>query len=117
MAAAPKGHNFTGKLSKFVNRVINTRRLDPSYETNLYDYAEDFLRDLNSDTFPRLKEYRADPEDIENNLIKFPGDMIGWGKIGYESSGQVVPYGVNDNLAFNSRIELTPDTEIGRAHV
>jgi hypothetical protein len=101
-------HNFTGPLSKFVNRIINNRRLSAEVETNLYDYAEDFLRDLNNDTFPTIKEFRIDPKNIVNNVVNFPADMIGWGKIAYESGTQVVPLGNNDNLAFNNRIEITP---------
>lgn len=104
-----KTHNFTRPLSKLVNQIINNRRLSVEAETNLYDYAETFLRDLNSDTFPTIKEYRVDKQDIENNIIIFPSDMIGWGKIGYESGSQVVPLGNNDNLAFNNNLEVTPD--------
>lgn len=107
--AEQKSHSFTAPLSKVVNRLINSRRLSDEVETNLYDYAEMFLRDLNSDTFSTIKEFTIDKQDIENNIIIFPSDMIGWSKIGYMSGSQVVPLGNNDNLAFNNNLEVTPD--------
>jgi len=99
-------YNFTVPLGRLVSRLMSNMKLSDEDEENLYDYAEDFLRDLNSDTFPRTKVYEDDV--LPSSVINFPKDMLGWSKIGYKSGSQVVPLGNNDNLAFNDNLEVTP---------
>lgn len=102
MQSAPEAVSYssTRTLGYIIAKVMTNMRLSDEDENNLYNYAEDFLRDLNCDTFPRVKEYRQNLP-IKNNIIVFPKDFMGWLKIGYESGNQVVPMGNNDNLAFN----------------
>lgn len=108
--AETQSYDFTRTLGYLISKVKQNLKMDDGNDINFYNYAEDFLRDLNSDTFPRIKEYRADTP-IDNNVIIVPTDWNGWTKIGYESGSQVVPLGNNDNLAFNSKIEISPSSD------
>jgi hypothetical protein len=94
--------HYTQTLKKIVGKVMRQMRLPEDDEDRLYDYAEDFLRDLNNDTFPTVKEFngKANP----NKTITFPPDFIDWLKMGYQVGTQIAPLAKSENLALNGKV-------------
>lgn len=92
---------FTQTLENLVAKVMRQMRLPEDDEDRLYDYAEDFLRDLNNDTFHKVKVY--DGKASPNKTIPFPADFIDWLKIGYQVGTQIAPLSKSENMAINNR--------------
>jgi len=101
------GVNFTQPLENIVAKVTRQMRLPEDDEDRLYDYAEDFLRDLNNDTFQKIKNYQGTIPP--NKMIPFPGDFIDWIKIGYQVGTQIAPLGKSENLAMNNTNASVPN--------
>jgi hypothetical protein len=97
---------FTQTLENVVAKVMRQMRLPEDDEDRLYDYAEDFLRDLNNDTFHKIKVYEG--KINPNKTITFPPDFIDWMKMGYQVGSQIAPLGRSENLALNGKVVSVP---------